>query len=158
MVRLDYAGISILIAGSTYPPIFYIFYCDPIYYWTYLSLISFTGLIVFICSLTPQLQEPRNSHYRGALFLAFGLLSAAPLIHFFIQINLYWPFIDTIPYLLMMGFFYIFGTFFYVSKVPECCSPGTFDIVGNSHNIWHLMVLTAAIFHYAGAMDAFHSR
>lgn len=27
--RLDYAGISILIAGSCYPPYFYFFYCEP---------------------------------------------------------------------------------------------------------------------------------
>lgn len=53
MVRLDYAGIAILIAGSTYPPVYYVFYCNPIYYWTYLSLISLTGVIVFICTLSP---------------------------------------------------------------------------------------------------------
>lgn len=27
--RLDYAGISILIAGSCYPPYYYFFYCEP---------------------------------------------------------------------------------------------------------------------------------
>jgi adiponectin receptor len=27
--RLDYAGISLLIAGSCYPPYFYFFYCEP---------------------------------------------------------------------------------------------------------------------------------
>jgi adiponectin receptor len=29
--RLDYAGISILIAGSSMPPIYYSFYCQPMH-------------------------------------------------------------------------------------------------------------------------------
>ena len=79
------------------------------------------------------MQEPRNTLFRGMLFLAFGLLAATPLIHFFIEISSYAVFADTIPYFLMMGFFYIFGVFFYVGKFPERCSPGTFDYFGHSH-------------------------
>ena len=68
------------------------------------------------------------------------------------------PFIDVIPSLLGMAFFYIFGCFFYVGKFPERCCPGKFDYFGSSHQIWHCMVLAAAIIHYVGAMDAFHAR
>jgi len=31
LARIDYGGISILIAGSCYPPIFYIFSCKPVF-------------------------------------------------------------------------------------------------------------------------------
>ena len=38
--RLDYAGITILIAGSCYPPYFYFFYCEIYLCTVYLSFIS----------------------------------------------------------------------------------------------------------------------
>ena len=44
---LDYAGISILICGSFFPPIYYMFYCDQIFIYIYLITISVSSVFVF---------------------------------------------------------------------------------------------------------------
>ena len=56
------------------------------------------------------------------------------------------------------GFFYIFGAFIFVKKFPECWYRDTFDILGNSHNIWHVMVLIGSLFEWYGSVKVFHER
>ncbi len=48
--RIDYAGISIFMTGTAFPPYSYNFYCEPVYYFIYLGIISFVAIIVFITS------------------------------------------------------------------------------------------------------------
>jgi hypothetical protein len=50
--------------------------------------------------------------------------------------------------LALMGITYISGALIYVAKAPERYRPGRFDFHLNSHVIWHLFVLTAALIHY----------
>ena len=40
-------------------------------------------------------------------------------------------------------------------QIPEKYCPCTFDIVGGSHQIFHLVVLVAACVHYVGLIHAF---
>ena len=43
--------------------------------------------------------------------------------------------------MLSMAGFYTLGYAFFVSKFPEACFPkGFFDLVGASHQIWHVFV------------------
>ena len=51
LVRLDYAGISILIFGSSVPILYYSFYCQPFWYQLYLTVLFFECAVVFILSL-----------------------------------------------------------------------------------------------------------
>ena len=55
-------------------------------------------------------------------------------------------------FLILSVCLYLGGAVVYVSKVPECCLPGRMDYVGNSHQVWHLFVLCAALCHYAFLM------
>jgi adiponectin receptor len=57
-----------------------------------------------------------------------------------------------------MGASYLIGVAIYISRVPERFYPGKFDFIGSSHNIWHLFVLIAALFHYLGSLETFHVR
>ena len=61
-------------------------------------------------------------------------------------------------YYVMMASTYVSGVFIYISRVPEKYFPGRFDFLGNSHNIWHGFVVTAAVFHYFGSIEAYHVR
>ncbi|CAG8459293.1 7604_t:CDS:2 [Funneliformis caledonium] len=38
--------------------------------------------------------------------------------------------------------------------MPERWFPGTFDIIGSSHQIFHFFVVVAALVHYYGVMEA----
>jgi len=51
LLRLDYAGVSILISGSTFPLSYYGFYCEPVYAAINISLVGTACLVVFFVSL-----------------------------------------------------------------------------------------------------------
>jgi adiponectin receptor len=47
----------------------------------------------------------------------------------------------------------------YAFKLPESLfAPGRFDLVGASHQIWHLLVVLAAYLHFAGVNNFRHFR
>ena len=50
---------------------------------------------------------------------------------------------------------YLVGACVYASQIPERWSPGLFDYVGGSHNIWHVAVLGGILFHYCAMQDLF---
>jgi adiponectin receptor len=79
--RLDYAGISILIAGSCYPPYYYFFFCTPLLRNAYLTFISTFAITVFIYSFRPDFNKPHKRQLRGIMFLTLGLSTAFPILH-----------------------------------------------------------------------------
>lgn len=79
--RLDYAGISILIAGSCYPPYYYFFYCEPLFRTIYLSFITIFAASVFFYSFQKNFNKPKNRKFRGTLFLTLGISAGIPVIH-----------------------------------------------------------------------------
>jgi len=44
------------------------------------------------------------------------------------------------------------GAGLYASRVPERWAPGKFDLLWNSHNLFHLAVVTAALIHYKSVL------
>ena len=42
------------------------------------------------------------------------------------------------------------GAAFYALRIPERWKPGAFDLAFNSHQLFHLCVVTAALVHYRG--------
>jgi len=79
--RLDYAGISLLICGSTFPPLVYGFYCQPFYYHVYLTVIGATCLAVFFVSLGDFIHRPENTKYKAMMYGGLGIFAGFPLIH-----------------------------------------------------------------------------
>mmetsp|Transcript_26001 Transcript_26001/g.46012 ORF Transcript_26001/g.46012 Transcript_26001/m.46012 type:complete len:377 (-) Transcript_26001:6656-7786(-) len=157
VARLDYAGISILIAGSYYPVIFYIFYCQPMLIWTYLICITVFSVIVFILAMAPFFQQPQYRHVRGLSFLALGLLGLVPFSHMLVLPGI-GHFSSAIAWFLMMGLCYVVGCCIYIIRIPERFFPGKFDLWGSSHNIWHCFVLAAVMCHYVGSRWSFYLR
>ena len=81
LARLDYAGISILVAGSCYPPYYFFFYCEQFYRTVYLAFISIFAASVFLYSFQKNFNKPQNRKFRGSLFLTLGISAAIPIIH-----------------------------------------------------------------------------
>ena len=84
--RLDYAGISILISGSFFPPIYYMYFCKESNFQIgliilYLAGISFFCMMDFIVSLLPAFQKPKFRCLRGSVFLILGLTAIVPCIN-----------------------------------------------------------------------------
>ncbi|VAI44515.1 unnamed protein product [Triticum turgidum subsp. durum] len=122
--------------------------CHPPARVAYLSAITVLGALVVAVLLSPSCSSPRYRRLRATLFLAMGMSGVIPAVHA-LWIN--WG--HTACYLALglevaMGLAYAVGAWFYVSRVPEKWRPGVFDVVGHSHQIFHVFVLVGAITHY----------
>ena len=158
--RFDYGGISLLISGSTFPPYYYFFYCDNFFKIFYLLFITIFGLSVFLYSFTPKFHLKETKKIRGTLFLIFGISAGIPILHMGFFGNNIKGFIE-MPKLFFWyigGISYIIGAFLFMFRVPEKLYPGKFDIIGSSHQIFHILVVIGVITHYFGSLDAYYYR
>jgi adiponectin receptor len=81
LIKFDYAGISLLISGSTFPPIYYGLYCQLSYGYVYVSVVGAACLIVFFVSLTDKFHSEELRHYKVWTYACLGLLAGLPLVH-----------------------------------------------------------------------------
>jgi adiponectin receptor len=56
---------------------------------------------------------------------------------------------------ILEAVFYISGAGIYAYKYPEKARPGSYDIVGSSHQIFHVLVVLGALSHLVGIVQAF---
>ncbi|KAJ1260161.1 hypothetical protein BS78_10G211400 [Paspalum vaginatum] len=147
--QLDYAGIAVMIVASFFPPVYYAFLGRALTQLVYLSAITVLGLLVVALLLAPARSSPRLRHLRAGLFVSMALSGVLPALH---ALCLNWAHREchlALALELAMGLVYAAGAGFYVARVPERWSPGKFDCVGHSHQIFHVLVLVGALTHYA---------
>lgn len=152
LLRIDYIGIVVMIITSFFPPIYYIFQCSPHYQLMYLSSITIIGIFTVVTVLSPAMLTNKYRPFRALLFGAMGGFGLVPAVH---AVIVCWnePFRnETLAYETAMGFSYVIGTVVYVTRVPERWRPGWFDLAGQSHQIFHVLVIIAALAHYAAAL------
>nr|XP_043624300.1 heptahelical transmembrane protein 1-like isoform X2 [Erigeron canadensis] len=152
LLQLDYVGITVMIITSFFPPIYYIFQCDPIWQFIYLGGITVMGIFTIITLLSPALSSGKFRSFRAFLFVSMGLFGLIPSIHACI-LNWDEPQRNaTLVYESAMALSYLIGTLFYVTRIPERWKPGWFDLAGHSHQIFHCFVIMGALSHYAAAV------
>lgn len=61
----------------------------------------------------------------------------------------------SLKWVVLHGVMYIFGAVLYAARWPERSAPGTYDIWGSSHQIFHMFVVLAAVTHFYGMAKAF---
>lgn len=154
--KLDYTGIVLLIVGSFVPALYYAFFCMPTLLTVYLYLICLLGTGCSIVSWVEQFRTPKWRPYRAIMFTGLGLSGFIPIIH---GITIYgYKGLDdriSVTWIIIHGAMYLFGVVLYVARWPERSFPGTFDIWGSSHQIFHMFVLLAAATHFYSMMKAF---
>jgi len=136
--RMDLTGIVVLITISYFAGIALGFRCYPALKSFYLFYAGAVSLALAVPLIKPELLKDLTRHM--ILCVAAGLV---PAVHF-ICVATSKEMSCVLPYLLQMFGFYGLGAIFYVSRWPECRWPGYFDIIGHSHQFWHLFVLLAA--------------
>ncbi|CAH0519887.1 unnamed protein product [Peronospora belbahrii] len=157
--RLDYAGITILIAGSFYPMIYYSFYCHEWLRSAYLVSISAMAALTFIVALMPVFSTPRFLVARTCIFLSLGFFGFVPVTHLVGHFGFFDPHVTVmIGPLLLMGLLYTSGAIIYATKFPERFYPGRFDLWFSSHQLWHICVVAAALVHFANALQQYEWR
>lgn len=117
--KLDFAGISFLICGSSCAPIYYNSYCeqDTFVRNLYIGNSVFFCTAAFISMFIPKISQGTNKKYRAMIFVAAGLAPIVSLIHFkFFRNPLTMPEFAAFNWVLG-GATYIFGAFIYaISK------------------------------------------
>ncbi|XP_010535854.1 PREDICTED: heptahelical transmembrane protein 1 [Tarenaya hassleriana] len=152
LLRIDYTGIAVMIITSFFPPMFYIFQCTPHWYFIYLGVITAFGVFAIFTLFTPSLSSPKYRAFRAILFVSMGLFGIIPAVHA-AMVNWSNPKRNiTLGYEVSMAVFYLVGTGFYVSRVPEKWKPGGFDLFGHSHQIFHVFVVFGALAHYGATL------
>lgn len=163
-LRLDLAGVSLLISGTTFPVFYYGFYCQINVAYFYLSLIGLFSLVVFFISLQDFIHEPKYFSVKPLMYGGLGLLAGVPLFHL-----LYYEYFNfsaignfsmsnSYIYYVLMGISYVGGLAIYAAKCPERYKPGSFDICGASHQLWHISILIAIVLSYIGSLINFYTR
>lgn len=79
--KLDYSGIAVLIVGSYYPLLYYIYYCPDQYLWRYGYGIVITGFgaAALYTVWQGKMHAPGNEALRLFIFLGMGLFGVIPL-------------------------------------------------------------------------------
>lgn len=156
---LDYLGIVGLITGSFIPSVFYGFYCHAQLQMLYWAMIISIGIACTIVTMMGRFRTPAWRPFRAGMFVSMGLSAVFPVLHGLSafglkqlqkQLGLNW--------LLLQGFLYILGASIYAIRAPERWYPGRFDIVGSSHQIFHVLVVLAAMAHLNGLFKAYDYR
>lgn len=150
--RLDYAGISLMIVCSFFCPIYYIFCDQPHWCIFYLTTITIFGILAIITLLSPALFSGRFRSFRATLFLAMGFSGLIPATHALFLHYGHPQVLLALSYEIIMGILYATGAVFYMTRFPERCKPGAFDLVGHSHQIFHVFVVAAALAHCVASL------
>ncbi|KAF2021540.1 HlyIII-domain-containing protein [Aaosphaeria arxii CBS 175.79] len=154
--KLDYLGIVVLIWGSFIPCIYYGFQSKPQLIYRYWTMITTIGVCTATACIHPKMRSPALRPFRALMFVLMGLSACAPVAHglelFGIEelrnvLGLDW--------VLLQGALYILGAGIYAARVPERLRPGKFDIWGSSHQIFHVLIVIAAVAHLCGLVKAF---
>uniref|UniRef100_A0A0D9WSI9 Heptahelical transmembrane protein ADIPOR1 n=1 Tax=Leersia perrieri TaxID=77586 RepID=A0A0D9WSI9_9ORYZ len=158
LIRLDYTGIAVMIVVSFFPPIYYIFQCEPRWQVVYLSAITAAGVGTVYALMSPKLSAARYRAHRALLFVGMGLSGVVPAVHA-VAVNWHEPRRNvTLAYEGAMAASYLVGTAFYLTRVPERWLPGKFDLCGHSHQIFHALVIAGALAHYGAAIVFIQAR
>jgi channel protein (hemolysin III family) len=148
----DFAGICLLIAGSFFPLVSYGFYCQPFYQYAYLSIIYALCGTAFAMSLMPWC----GTAMRVKAFIAVGAFAVVPLGHLIWNTGLSDSIMnESFLYLIIVCSLYLVGAAAYATQFPERIYPGKFDLFLSSHQIWHLLIVLAALCHYGFALKQY---
>lgn len=155
LLRMDISGIGFLICGSYYPPIYYAFQNHSAFGILYLTCITIGCILTSMMLLFPRFSEERYSLFRVGVLGSTALFGIIPLVHLFFLHDggLQNPiFYGKLLAVLELYLWYGVAVLFYATKIPERFLPGKFNIVGCSHNWWHLFVFIASYCHYRSCL------
>ena len=121
--RFDYAGINILISGSTIPALYYGLYCHPALAKFYIVCICIIAVILFTASLFEFMHTPKFRTFKSICYGAFGVIVSVPMFHMVINEAFFhdgdqFTFLNSIPLFLALGASYLGGLIIYTKRCP----------------------------------------
>ncbi|CAI9739416.1 progestin and adipoQ receptor family member 3-like [Octopus vulgaris] len=148
-LAIDLSGIIFGLMGCYIPGVHYSFYC--LVEWERIYMIIIVILSVIILSIQLKPKRLNNSltftMSRVLMYSCLAIYGIIPAAHW-IYLNGGWEnkvvqvFVPKIVVMYLIG---VGAVFFYLSQVPERLAPGIFDIVGASHQIWHIFIFSSLV-------------
>lgn len=154
-LAFDYFGITAMIVGSFYPPVFYFFSCSNMARAAYLVAITLLGILGLMGPFFTFFNAQKFYWPRMILYSSLTSVGILPTIHMFVGLPTNEQTVPLYEGMFLMLATYCVGMVIYVLKIPERWYPGHFDVWLHSHQLWHLFVLGAAVVHYFTCIGAF---
>jgi adiponectin receptor len=144
VAKMDYFGIVVLTMGSQISGLHFALLKHSYLYTFYMSIIVVAGF--FVCRETLR-GNTCDIAYRCKLFSLFGSVSIITSTHLYVLNG----FMGTTEILIhgVTGIYlcYGLGMMLYCISIPERWKPVKYDFIGNSHQIFHLLVLSGIYCH-----------
>ncbi|KAE8212951.1 hypothetical protein CF327_g3485 [Tilletia walkeri] len=154
--KLDYIGIVFMIVGSFLPALHYGFYCHPQLQMLYTTMIVGLGGMTMYAVVNPIYATPAYRPMRAKLFISLGLSAVFPVVHVCTMYGYQTVSrIMGLSYVIASGAMYIIGACMYAARIPERFAPGRFDLLGASHQLFHIFILFAAFAHYISLRQSY---
>lgn len=154
--RLDYAGILLLIASSLIGIVHYSFIDQPKLKNIFITITSTVGVISLLITWHPDFRTPKWRCIRTSTFVIFAFSGLIPICYAFIAFGWREAFNRTgLKYVGYEALSYLLGASLYAFRMPERLSPGKFDMVGNSHQVFHCLVVLGAYCHFLALAHAY---
>jgi adiponectin receptor len=154
-LALDYFGITAMIVGSFYPPVFYLFSCSNVVRAAYLVAITLLGILGLMGPFFTFFNTQMFYWPRMILYSSLTSVGILPTIHMFVGLPTNEQTVPLYKGMFLMLVTYCVGMVIYIFKIPERWYPGHFDLLLHSHQLWHFFVLGAAVVHYFTCIGAF---
>lgn len=157
--RMDILGICVLAFGCGISMTYYAFYCQPTVQKLYWGLNLFSALAGAITLFDTGGGGNKMRTLRGGVFTLLGLSAMLPIFHSAnqlgwdracVEIGASWYVTEGLSLLVGVGFF--------VSRCPERLWPGSFDILGHSHQLFHTFAVIGGACHLRALITAFNYR
>ncbi|KIW43603.1 uncharacterized protein PV06_04690 [Exophiala oligosperma] len=153
---MDLLGIVVVTVGTFTSGIYYVFFCEPSLQKLHWGIILSTGTVTGVLISNPSLRTPRWRKVKVSAFITFGASSFIPLLHGVERYGLNYMLEHSgMKWYLLELVFYGTGVKLYAFRTPERLAPGTFDIWGSSHQIFHVAILCAMYTHVAALLQGF---
>ncbi|KAF7893697.1 uncharacterized protein EAF02_001235 [Botrytis sinoallii] len=156
-LKLDYVGIVFLIIGCFISAVYMSFFCQQTLQYAYCGMILAMSSTALVFLLLPAFQGHRWRSFRVVAFCATAVSVLIPFVHTIAQSG--WDKAmeqSGMPYYFAEALLLLVGVVCFAKRWPESWIPGSFDLLGNSHQIFHLLVVLAMVLHFVGLLQAFN--
>jgi len=149
-LKVDYSGISTLIAGSLVPFVWYVFHGLTHWQCFYVVTVFVLACLVLYVSFAEQFSSDEYQPYRALCFILMAAFAIVPFLH---MVFLYGTVeVYAFQRFALSAFLYGLAVAAYVSRIPERLFPGKCDFLLQSHQVFHTFIVAAALVWYTFAL------
>ncbi|KAI1325448.1 adiponectin receptor protein 1 [Xylariaceae sp. FL0255] len=151
--ELDHLGIVLVMWGTGISGTHFAFHKDEYLRRLYAALLTATGLGCAVFTLQAKFRQPAYRTTRFLMYVFLGTSLFAPVAHGLMCYGQDLEAMMGLQSFLGLAIINFTGAAIYAARIPERWFPRAFDLLGQSHNIMHVMVLTGALVRLHGLLE-----